>query len=114
MICCQVSDFQERFDVGVGLHACGPVPSSNEKPTPPRCAAQPRPPCSPHALNNPLTRLRVALARQATDLIHALCLAQRASYVLAPCCYGFIARALDKSASLPHRCHAPPARRSAS
>jgi len=56
----------------------------------------------------------VALARQATDLIHALCLAQRASYVLAPCCYGFIARALDKSASLPHRCHAPPARRSAS
>ena len=56
VVCCQVSDFEKAFDVGVGLHACGP----------------------------------------ATDLIHSLCLARRAAYVLAPCCYGFIARALDK------------------
>ena len=53
---CQLSDFTTRFDVGMGLHACGP----------------------------------------ATDLIHSLCLSACASYVLAPCCYGFISKALDR------------------
>lgn len=53
---CELSDFTTRFDVGMGLHACGP----------------------------------------ATDLIHSLCLAACASYVLAPCCYGFISKALDR------------------
>ena len=52
---CELSDFTTPFDVGLGLHACGP----------------------------------------ATDLIHSLCLAASASYVLAPCCYGFISKALD-------------------
>ena len=52
---CLLSDFTVPFDVGMGLHACGP----------------------------------------ATDLIHSLCLSASASYVLAPCCYGAIAKALD-------------------
>lgn len=53
---CQLSDFTTPFDVGMGLHACGP----------------------------------------ATDLIHSLCISAAADYVLAPCCYGFIAKALDR------------------
>jgi hypothetical protein len=58
----------------------------------PGASVSPPPPPDTHSLSH---TQGLHACGPATDLIHGLCLSACAAYVLAPCCYGAIAKALD-------------------